>query len=91
MAQVIQADRVVNEEEGDLRVWWVRNPPSPAEYHIVDSPQEAIKIIDRLAEIDLKLPSVAVNMCGLEVFEDDEWTEWYDEEGDNIDDSKYTP
>ncbi len=91
MAQVIQADKIVNAEEGDLRVWWVRNPPSPADYHIVNSPQEAVEIINRLAEIDLKQPSVAINMCGLEVFEDDEWNEWYDEEGDNINGIKYMP
>ncbi len=91
MAQVIQADRVVNAEEGDLRVWWITNPPSPAEYHLVSSPAGAINVLQKLATADLENPDVWGNVGGLEVFEDGEWTEWYDEEGDNIDDSKYMP
>ncbi len=89
MAEVIQTDKVINAEEGNLRVWWIRNPPNPAEFHLTDSPEEARQIIDRLAAVDLRNPQVISNACGLEVFEDSEWTEWYDEHGDDID--NFTP
>jgi hypothetical protein len=85
MARVIQADKVIDAEEGDLRVWWVRNPPSPSEYHIVSSPAGAITVLQKLTTADLRNPLITVNVGGLEVFEDDEWTEWYDEHGNDID------
>ncbi len=85
MARVIKVDKVVNAEDGQLRVWWSRNT-EPIEYHVVDSPKEATNIIHTLTQIDLKNPNVTVNACGLEVFEDGEWCEWYDEDQRDIDD-----
>ena len=55
MAEVIQADKVINAEEGNLRVWWVRNPPSPCEYHIVSSPSGAINVLQKLTTADAAL------------------------------------
>jgi hypothetical protein len=85
MARVIQADKVIDAEEGDLRTWWIRNPPSPAEFTIVSSPAGAINALQKLTATDLANSLVTVNMGGLEVFEDGEWTEWYDDEGNDID------
>ena len=85
MARVIQADKVIDAGEGDLRVWWVRNPPSPCEYHVVSSPAGAINVLQKLTAADLLNGLVTVNMGGLEVFEDNEWAEWYDDEGNDID------
>ena len=84
MAELIQIDKVINAEEGDLRIWWIRNPPNPAEFILIDSPDEAVSILDRLGELDVR-NGVQVNVGGLEIFEDGEWTEWYDENGNDID------
>ena len=85
MAQVIQADKVIDAEEGDLRVYWIRNVPGPAEFTIVSSPAGAINVLQKLTAADLDNPLVTSNVGGLEVFEDNEWTEWYDDEGNDID------
>ena len=84
MARVIQADEVINAEEGDLRVWWSRNR-NPMEFHIVGSPEEAVKVLENLAQADLADESVITNTGGLEMYEDGDWSEWYDTEGDDID------
>lgn len=84
MAEIIQVDKVIDAEEGDLRIWWIRNPPSPAQFILIDSPDEAVPILDQLGALDIR-NGVQVNVGGLEVFEDDEWGEWYDKDGNNID------
>lgn len=72
-----------------LRVWWIRNVPAtkdnPIEYHEVASVREATKVFKQLAKADLKNQSVSDNVGGLEVFEGGEWSEYYDEEGRDID------
>ena len=73
--------------EGALQVWWVRNPPRPAEYHEVSDPLDAAAKLKDLAERDLRTTWVISNAGGLEVFEDGEWTEWYNEEGQDIDEA----
>ena len=85
MARVIQADKVVDAQEGDLRVWWIRNAPRPAEYHLVTDAESAHYILEALAQNDLRDDRVDNNIGGLEVYNDGEWEEWYDEEGRNID------
>jgi len=67
-----------------MRVWWIRNFPGTPEYHPVKSVQEAIEVIKKLAENDLKNAEVTDNACGLEIFKDGEWIEYYDEEGRDI-------
>ncbi len=78
-------------KEGDLRVWWIPQVPMRQPFHVdVDSPKEASKILGVLAYYDLfqyenKVRPDYANVGGLEVFEDGEWCEWYDEDGDDID------
>ena len=84
MAEIIQADKVINAEEGDLRIWWIRNPPNPAQFILIDSPDKAVRLLDQLGARDIK-NGVQVNVGGLEVFENGGWTEWYDEDGNDID------
>ena len=72
-------------EEGDMRVWWIRNVPNEPTYYAVRSVSEAISMLDRFAEQDLKDPSIETNAGGLEVLEDGEWSEWYSKEGKDID------
>jgi hypothetical protein len=75
-----------------LRIWWIPQVPMEAFYVPVDSPAEAKKILDVLADYDLfqlkhNIKPDFSNAGGLEVFEDGEWSEWEDEFGNNIDDA----
>lgn len=70
-----------------LRVWRIRNVPNRPIYIHVESPEEAIRVINERAERDLKTPGIVSNAFGLEVFneEEKEWEEWYSGEGSDID------
>lgn len=69
-----------------LRVWWIRNVPGTPEYYPVKDVKEAIVLIKKLAKKDLKDKSVTDNASGLEIFENGEWSEFYDDDGRSIDD-----
>lgn len=71
--------------EGDLRVWWITNPPQKAKYYPVASLEAAAILLDNIAQKELKDSSVISNVGGLEVFEDGEWIDWMDKEGNDID------
>lgn len=68
----------------NLRVWYVKNPPRDPEHFPVDSVEQAVTKINEMVNRDLEDPRVTDNAFGLEVFEDDEWTEYYDGEGNDI-------
>jgi hypothetical protein len=70
---------------GELRVWWIRNPPNQPRHYAVKSPQEAAAVLERLAKRDLADPSVGSNAGGLEVNVKGEWQEWYSDDGEDID------
>lgn len=78
-------------KNGDLRVWHIPQLPMDAFYVLVKSPEEAIKILEVLAHYDLfefenNVKPDYSNAAGLEVYEDGEWIEWYDDEtGEDID------
>ena len=69
------------------RVWNVINPPSKPKYYPVGTPLLGYMLINRLANEQLKDKRIWANAFGLEVFEDGEWTEWYDEEGRDVDEA----
>ena len=71
--------------EGQLRVWWIRNVPNEPDLYDVANIQEAIAVIEENTGLDLNAPQVTSNAGGLEVYEDGEWVEYYDEEGRDID------
>jgi len=68
----------------ELRVWNVINPPNKPAYYPVSTPQEAYKKIVELSAVQLMNPNVFSNAFGLEVFEDGEWSEWYNEYGEDV-------
>lgn len=70
-----------------LRVWNVVNPPGKPYLFPVESPEEGARTIKRLAAQQLRDPNVYSNAFGLLVLEDGEWTEWYDEEGRDVDEA----
>lgn len=78
---------------GDLRVWWIPQVPMKPFIVPVETVGEARKLLDALAKYDafqfenLVKPDYS-NAGGLSVFEDGEWTDWYDEEGNDIDTKK---
>jgi hypothetical protein len=78
-------------KEGDLRVWWVPQIPMESFYTPVKNIDEAILILDTLAKYDIfqyesYIKPDYCNAGGLQIYEDDEWCEWYDlESGMDID------
>ena len=79
-----------NPEEGDMRVWWIPQMPMDAFHFPVKNVDEAILLLEVLAEYDLFQLEHDVkpdfsNVGGLERFEDGEWCEYYDDDGMCID------
>lgn len=72
-------------KQGDLRVYNIVNVPGTPVLYPVASPAHAFTLITALAQSQLLQPEVESNVFGLEVYEDGEWCEWYDEEGRDID------
>jgi len=70
---------------GSLEVWWIQNPPRTGNRYPVNNIEEAIFTLNALADRDLKNKYVTSNAGGLEVFTEDGWEEYYNEEGDSID------
>ena len=66
------------------RVWYIANPPSEPKHYEVVTPEDGADKINQFAKRDLKNKNVFSNAMGLEVFEDGDWSEWYDENGDDI-------
>lgn len=65
------------------RVWHCVNFPSTPRYYNVNTPEEGAMKINNLSKRDIR-KNVFSNAFGLEVFEDGEWCEWYDEDGNDI-------
>lgn len=82
---------------GALRVWHIPQVPGKPFHVAVDTPQEAQRVLNVLAQYDLfqlmnQIKPDYCNAAGLEVYEADSgegepgWCEWYDAEtGDDID------
>lgn len=68
-----------------LRVWHAFNDGShKMHHHNVNTPEEAIKLIDKLGKEQLHDDSIDFNAFGLEEYVDGVWSEWYNEDGDDI-------
>lgn len=62
------------------RAWFIENPPNDPQKYEVNSIPEAVKLLERLS---IDSPAV-VAVCGLEEYDNGEWVEWYDEDGNDI-------
>ncbi len=76
-------------KEGSLRVWHIPQLPMNSFYVNVETVEEAMKILDILANYDgfefiNKIKPDYSNAQGLEVFENNEWSEYENDEGRNI-------
>jgi len=77
-------------KEGQLRVWHKPQLPIHSFYVYVASIEEAGLILETLAVYDLfqleyQIKPDYSNVQGLDVYEDGEWVEWMDDDGDDID------
>lgn len=68
-----------------FRIWWIPQVPGKPFHRNVKDPKQALFLLEALAEydkfqLDNNIKPDYCNMGGLEVFADDEWTEWYDED-----------
>jgi hypothetical protein len=75
-----------------LRVWWIPQVPGKPFRQPVNSIREAKLLMDTLTKYDAfqfenNIKPDYSNVGGLETFEDGEWCEWADEDGDGIDDT----
>lgn len=73
-----------------LRVWHIPQVPMEAFRVEVSNPSEGKKILDILAAYDIfqfehNVKPDYCNVGGLEVFEDGEWVDWHDADGNDID------
>jgi hypothetical protein len=77
------------DKEGDLKVWWIPQVPMKAFYQPVANLEQAALLIKALARYDLfqydnKVKPDYCNMGGLLVFEDGEWSDGWDEAGNDF-------
>jgi hypothetical protein len=81
-------------KKGDLKVWWIPQVPMGSFDTPVKNLDEAKLLLRTLARYDIfqfenRVKPDYCNAGGLSVFNqygDGEWTDWYNEEGDGIDD-----
>lgn len=71
-------------EEGDLAVWRIVNPPAKARHFAVPTPAVGAFFIQALSIADLGNGDIFSNVMGLNVYEDGEWIDWYDDDGEDI-------
>ena len=77
-------------KEGDLKVWWIPQVPGKPFEVTVASVDEARKLLDVLAKYDIfqfenRIKPDYCNAGGLVVFQDGDWFDWEDENGDDVD------
>jgi hypothetical protein len=80
-------------KDGQLRVWHIPQVPMEAFRVYVKTIQEGKIVLDTLAFYDLfqfehRIKPDYANAGGLQVYENGEWCDWYDEEGNDIDDTE---
>ena len=69
-----------------LRVWYIdRVPCDKSTYISVNNVKEAVLIIKALIERDLNDDRITDNAMGLQEYIDNEWSEYYDKDGRDID------
>jgi len=76
-----------------LLVWWIPQIPGKPFHVPVSTPAEAQKLLTVLADYDIfqlenNIKPDYCNAGGLEEFQNGEWAEWSDDNGDSIDDAE---
>lgn len=78
------------EKPKKLRVWWIPQVPGTPFRVPVETPEQAAFLLNTLADYDAfqfanNIKPDYSNTGGLEVFEDGEWLDWDNGEGEDID------
>lgn len=78
-------------KNGDLQVWWCPQVPMKSFECSVGSIREGALLLDALARYDLfqfenRIKPDYCNAGGLQVYCDGDWEDWYDDDGNDIDD-----
>jgi hypothetical protein len=73
-----------NMKKQKLRLWWNTNGHN--KYYKVNSVEEAEILFSDLSWKQLSDESIIFNAGGLEIFEDNEWCEYYNEDGLDLSD-----
>lgn len=78
---------------GQLRVWWIPQVPGKPFTVDVSNIREAKLLLNTLANYDIfqyenRIKPDYCNAGGLQTWDGEEWTDWYDEEGNDIDETK---
>ena len=73
-----------------LRVWWIPQVPMKSFNVEVKTVEEAHLLLETLAQYDLfqfknKIKPDYSNVGGLQIFKDNEWIDWCDEDGNDFD------
>ena len=81
---------MVKHNKGDLQVWWIPQVPMKAFYVGVKTKEEAALLLYTLAEYDKfqfenNIKPDYSNAGGLNIFGDNGWEDWYDEDDNDID------
>jgi hypothetical protein len=76
--------------EGTLRVWWIPQVPMKSFHVPVKNVKQAMLILDTLArydqfQLDNNIKPDYSNTGGLQEFTGGDWTEWDNDDGDDID------
>lgn len=76
--------------EGQMRIWWIPQVPGKSFLVPVTTIAEAKLILKTLADYDIfqlknRIKPDYCNAGGLCRFEDGEWCDWYDDDGNDID------
>lgn len=76
--------------EGDLRVWWIPQVPMEPFWVPVRNLREAELLLKTLADYDIfqfenHVKPDYCNAGGLSRFEDGEWCDWWNEDGEDFD------
>lgn len=71
-----------------LKIWWIPNPLQEAFEREVSSIEEAILLLNFIADYDLYLGDdlISSNAGGLQEFVDGEWVEYQSPQGYSVDD-----
>ncbi len=78
-------------KEGILRIWWIPQVPMKPFHASIESVGEAKRTLTTLADYDAfqydnHIKPDYSNAGGLEVYENGEWSDWCNDNGDCIDD-----
>jgi hypothetical protein len=86
-----RSNRPSDPRDGDLLVWHIYEKSDGKYDHLykVENPRHARRLIDELANEQVNDENIAYNAFGLIVWEHDEWCEWCNDDGDDIDETVF--